>query len=230
MSGPVVLSGGGLWIEFVWQRDRWGHRVGLSGADETATGAGRRRPDAPPVVGLSEADSPVPPVVGLYEADTSAPSSQQTQQFGPAVTWLLESIEGTPDDDWPPSPALQELHLEERPDGRRLALLVGMAGTSHWSLSVELDPVQRRALFDVACRVKRPPGKLGSAYRQLTGAVTPTNIASASEASQLAHRRIEADVDRIAVPATVRWRYAISAAETGGKPGLMIEPDGDGAA
>ena len=50
---------------------------------------------------------------------------------------LLESIEGTATDDWPPSPPLQSLSIETLPDGRRVALLVGMAGRSHWSASIE---------------------------------------------------------------------------------------------
>src|ERR1044072_2775417 len=40
---------------------------------------------------------------------------------------LLESIEGSSDDAWPPSPPLQSLTIEDRP-ASRVALLVGMAG------------------------------------------------------------------------------------------------------
>src|SRR5437016_1791687 len=53
---------------------------------------------------------------------------------------LLESIEGTASDDWPPSPPLQSLSIEKLSDGRSAALFVGMAGGSHWSASVE--PIQ----------------------------------------------------------------------------------------
>jgi len=77
---------------------------------------------------------------------------------------ILESLEGGPDDVWPPSPPLQELHFEDRPDGRRLALLVGRAGASHWSLSVEWDPLSSRFSFDAACRVRSAPAWLGSRY------------------------------------------------------------------
>src|SRR5436853_5119442 len=56
---------------------------------------------------------------------------------GDAATPLWASVEGSDADDWPASPALQQLSIETLPDGRRVALLVGMAGTSHWSLSVE---------------------------------------------------------------------------------------------
>ena len=71
---------------------------------------------------------------------------------GDAWIPLLNSIEGTPDDDWPASPPLQSLHRESR-GAKQVALLVGMAGKSHWSASVELDPQQGSLLFDIACRV-----------------------------------------------------------------------------
>jgi hypothetical protein len=82
-------------------------------------------------------------------------------------TWidLLESVEGTADEDWPPSPPLQELHTESRADARQVALLVGMAGSSHWSLSVELLFERRELVFDTACRVRAAPAWLGSVYR-----------------------------------------------------------------
>ena len=66
----------------------------------------------------------------------------------------LASVEGTPQDDWPPSPPFQSLHIEHREDGRTLALLVGMAGKSHWSASIEIDAEARAVLFDVACRLR----------------------------------------------------------------------------
>src|SRR6185295_18531562 len=79
---------------------------------------------------------------------------------GGQATPLLKSIEGTPDEDWPASPALKELHFENRPDGKQVALLVGMAGRSHWSLSVELDPIAEQVEFDVACRLRDEPRRL----------------------------------------------------------------------
>lgn len=77
---------------------------------------------------------------------------------------FVRSVEGKPDDLWPASPALQELHVEERADGR-VAFLTGMAGSSHWSASIACDPAQHRATFDVACRCKQPPAWLGSLYQ-----------------------------------------------------------------
>ena len=80
---------------------------------------------------------------------------------------LLESVEGTPNDDWPPSPPLQSLSIEELSIGRRAALLVGMAGRSHWSASIEPVPGKAALAFDIACRVAAPQSvALGSTYLQ----------------------------------------------------------------
>ncbi len=91
--------------------------------------------------------------------------------MGPRIQ-LLESIEGTADQLWPSSPPFQEAHLEPRADGRQVVLLVGMAGSSHWSASVEIDPQTHTALFDVACRMRGPADWLGSRYRILTDVTT----------------------------------------------------------
>ncbi len=84
---------------------------------------------------------------------------------GGAATQLLESIEGSDLDRWPPSPPLQQLMLEQLPDRRPVALLVGMAGANHWSLSVEAEPGDAALVFDVACRIKDEGARLGSSYR-----------------------------------------------------------------
>lgn len=78
---------------------------------------------------------------------------------------LLESIEGDDQQQWPPSPALQQLTIEPRSGRRHVALLVGMAGQSHWSVSIENEPKERRLIFDVACRIAEPSDQLGSQYR-----------------------------------------------------------------
>lgn len=75
---------------------------------------------------------------------------------------LLESIEGSDLDRWPPSPPLQQLSFERLPDGRPVALLVGMAGATHWSMSADIAGA---LVFDVACRVKEEDATLGSSYR-----------------------------------------------------------------
>ena len=75
---------------------------------------------------------------------------------------MLESVEGSASDDWPASPPLQNLSIEELAPGRRAALLVGMAGRSHWSASIEPVPGQAALLFDVACRTSDSDVSLGS--------------------------------------------------------------------
>jgi hypothetical protein len=80
---------------------------------------------------------------------------------------LLESVEGSPEEIWPASPALQQFHLQRGPDGRPLALLVGMSGRSHFSASVGLAGDGGSAVFEIACRAKSPPAALGTTYRVL---------------------------------------------------------------
>jgi len=82
------------------------------------------------------------------------------QQDGQAQLWL-ESQEGDGSMNWPPSPPLQQLSLENQ-NGRDVALLVGMAGRSHWSLSVEA--LEDEIRFDAACRAHESPDWIGSRY------------------------------------------------------------------
>ncbi len=91
--------------------------------------------------------------------------------LGDRIVPILESIEGTDVDTWPPSPPLQQLSIEELRPSVRVGLLVGMAGKSHWSLSA--DPIDDRAAFtlDVACRSREATTHLGSKYQLLAGEV-----------------------------------------------------------
>ena len=73
----------------------------------------------------------------------------------------LQSLCGPPDECWPDSPPIQQLSIETL-EGRPVALGVGGAGTSHWSLSVE--PVESGFRFDWACRAKSTPERLGTTY------------------------------------------------------------------
>lgn len=79
-------------------------------------------------------------------------------------TPLLSSLEGSPRDNWPPSPPMQQIHVENREDAR-VILLVGMAGGNHWSMSVEKESGGNGLLFDVACRLHKPAQFIGSTYR-----------------------------------------------------------------
>jgi hypothetical protein len=69
---------------------------------------------------------------------------------------VLASREDNGDDLWPVSPPLQQLELDTDGEIQR-ALLLGMAGRSYWSVSIELGPENAAVCFDVACRVKEEP-------------------------------------------------------------------------
>ena len=147
---------------------------------------------------------------------------------------LLESVEGTDEDLWPPSPALQQLSIEQRTQSRQVGLMVGMAGNSHWSMSIENDNVDRSLVFDVACRVAdEQAGALGTTYR-CTVPVTIVDpiqkIAELSIAGRTCRIKIEStgrgELDELEIdgnlikitptemppswPATVRWKYRLS--------------------
>ncbi|MHB8957919.1 MAG: hypothetical protein ACYC4U_33735 [Pirellulaceae bacterium] len=87
---------------------------------------------------------------------------------GSEVHWLLASVEGDDHTTSPPSPPLQQWSLADLNDGRQAALLVGMAGRSHWSLSAESGTTQGLIQFDVACRAAAvDPPALSSVYQLL---------------------------------------------------------------
>jgi len=148
---------------------------------------------------------------------------------------VLASLEGDELDAWPTSPPLQQLSFERRPDGSTVALAIGMAGTSHWSLSVEVDPHSLATEFDVACRCVQRPEALGSRYkvtgschfdspcvsiRSASGGLTLLPIAHGA-AEPLGKLDWDADQQELHIaPAesqllasdrvwTVRWRYRV---------------------
>jgi hypothetical protein len=132
-------------------------------------------------------------------------------------TWrtLLESIEGSPDDAWPPSPALQTVHIERRPGGP-VALLVGQAGSSHWSASVDAVQDHRGLVFDLACRIMQRADRMGSAYRVLQADMSSLISFSAGSSDAVVSTHREADwtispANVVNPPATAQWRYLISA-------------------
>jgi hypothetical protein len=143
---------------------------------------------------------------------------------------LLVTESGSAQAHWPVSPPLQQISWLESPHQRRVALLVGMAGKSHWSLSVEADQKEARLSLDVACRFHRLPPWLGSTYRCLrtfsgqhpgpvhfrVGRLVGTMVAESPDADQPvaldvsgARLSIVPSLDRINAPATVRWKYQV---------------------
>lgn len=149
---------------------------------------------------------------------------------GPAATVCLKAELGVEQDPWPASPALQQLSLEGLQSDRPRALLVGMAGKSHWSQSVEADATAASLTFDVACRVQRQPRWLGSSYRTLHDAWrSPTADGRIAMGSQIELNiepaagsppsRIERvgdllviapDLRTLRLPTTVRWKYRVT--------------------
>ena len=139
------------------------------------------------------------------------------------MTWA--SQEGTFRDAWPPSPPLQTLHLETRPDGSQTIMLIGMAGRSHWSMSVEAV-TKDRLYFDVACRISESPVWLGSTYHCANQDATafcgrPTfsscqGIGARESALQIdcasGILRIPVSLATNAFPQSVRWRYTVAIA------------------
>lgn len=131
-----------------------------------------------------------------------------TQQWQPA----LESLEGEPGDEWPPSPPFQQLHVERRASGP-VVLLIGMAGKTHWSAAVEVAADRQSITFDVAARVQFLPQRVGSEYfvspeeaarRTRTSPVhIDTNLNSSRD-----EWRIEPP-NASAIPATMAWNYAL---------------------
>ena len=151
-----------------------------------------------------------------------------------AAVPLLQSMErGDIDPAWPTSPPLQQLHLEDRPDGPA-AMLVGMAGRSHWSMSVETRPAVGALQFDVACRLHvRPRVALGSMYQYLCSGAAISFLAShvyiaasgqtiivaldqtardagAHWVRQADQIRLDVPVPDVTLPATLRWRYTLT--------------------
>lgn len=144
---------------------------------------------------------------------------------------LLISLEGNAQERWPASPPFQQLSIEARADGSQVALLVGMAGKSHWSGSVRVAPDRPRLEFDIACLAREVPRLVGSCYAmerepsegdtaQLSfsladGRAAFLTVGSIAEAPlgqiQTAGSRvvIRGTAAAAALPQTIRWNYAV---------------------
>jgi hypothetical protein len=127
-----------------------------------------------------------------------------------AIQPLLESIEGSANDDWPPSPPLQSLTFEKLAGDRPVALLLGMAGNSHWSASMETVADQAALIFDLACRHAANPGHLGSRYRRLT--VSADQFSIRGELASVCHHEGQIDLKPAAeaISGTTRWRFTLN--------------------
>lgn len=131
-----------------------------------------------------------------------------------AQSWtrILESIEGKPDEAWPASPPLQQLHIEQR-GSNAVALMVGMAGAGHWSASIE-TLADGRVRFDLACRTSVKPARLQTAYRIVQPALQPPlkfepHAATVSRSSENELIFLPEHLSD-PVPATFRWGFDVS--------------------
>jgi hypothetical protein len=123
---------------------------------------------------------------------------------------LLESIEGTATDDWPPSPPFQSLSIQTLPDRRTVALLVGMAGGTHWSASIEPITGKTELLFDIACRHAKDPQYLGSQYKRLS-VPAQRSLSIDAKLGRVSQDKNALSIEptEVALSGTTRWKFAI---------------------
>ena len=105
---------------------------------------------------------------------------------------IMSSEEGTPIQNWPSSPPLQEVSRHCL-DGTVAILGVGMAGKSHWSASYSLDGVEFESAIksDLACLQKSTASdaSLGSKY----------SLGQNCQVQALSDRRVELLLEQIPI-------------------------------
>jgi hypothetical protein len=124
----------------------------------------------------------------LQWGDLSVEANRIGDRFDWRILWeplsasalpLLQSVPSPIDTAWPPFPPLQELAQESHSDTEVL-LGVGMAGKSHWSVSVDRrqPPHQPAMVFDFACRLSGSPAFLGACWMLGEGlhAIPPASL------------------------------------------------------
>ncbi len=157
---------------------------------------------------------------------------------GPERLPLLSSVEGDDQTIWPSSPPFRQVAVEQHATSR-VALLVGMAGKSHWSASIHSPVGESRLLFDVACLARQAPLKLGSCYRLNAEPVdlTHTSLLLSTPAGNVqlqtiaggpwtprlfvqdGNASIGVDLQpAVEVPQTYRWRYELALQQGLGGP------------
>jgi hypothetical protein len=117
------------------------------------------------------------------------------------VLEILESVEGTDDDEWPPSPPLQQIHEQELPSGSVIWGL-GMSGSSHWSGSFAFETDghsdTRRLHAELALRSDSRNADAVSTYRVIDPKTTvnKTTETSLEVSTQLSALKISVDLER----------------------------------
>lgn len=155
---------------------------------------------------------------------------------GDEIVPCMVSLEGDDSEEWPDSPPIQQLSIEQRKTGA-VGLGVGQAGKSHWSVTVETFAEERRIDFHVACRLKMHPAQISSRYASLLGeGIEPTSVDpytwswTAGDKTLLVREsvfdhypapefpanasgfEINAAVDQMPFPKTIEWRYSFQLA------------------
>ena len=122
---------------------------------------------------------------------------------------VAESTEGTSDDFWPASPPFQQVESHVISGDTQCLLAVGLSGSSHWSASIEEihENVPHTAIrFDIACRMKKADGQLGSSYHVEPG--QPVEIVTSSIVSTEARSvNITPNANPSDRSVTARWAY-----------------------
>ena len=92
-----------------------------------------------------------------------------------------------------------------------------MAGKSHWSASVELDPDNGRVTFDVACRVRGGGAVLESRYRLLARPLEQAGGHAILACGDAVRSRLSVDSELGSTRIGVRGRLLARAAHGGGR-------------
>lgn len=141
---------------------------------------------------------------------------------------ILESVEGSAEQIWPSSPPLQDISIEPI-NGENAALLVGMAGTSHWSMSVTNSISPEGDIgweFDVACRLKQNPSWMGNTYSVFEADQAKFKILSKSDVEFYLEAKenlaqelvcVRCNFLKIETSRTLQWKYAIYLPEISSK-------------
>jgi hypothetical protein len=147
---------------------------------------------------------------------------------------LFTSVEDSPSTGTLSSPPIQELQLQNGPDGTCAVLGVGMAGRNHWSLACGARHAEashgavKSIRWEVACRVREARPMLASTYRLLPpasgAAVQAGALKLAVGGRKLRLRCMAAELsitgdefaftarntEHSTAPRTVQWSYIIS--------------------
>ncbi len=177
--------------------------------------------------------------LGNDEGGLSVVFSWQTDRYAHVIKATGErrliSVEGTPQDDWPASPAISQLSTELI-DGRPTVLGVGCSGTTHFSVSVQLDetadgsplirfdwaarlakelsPSEIASQDDHAGQLAEPLAWLGSTYRRPAGGPNDWGIETIADTLSEHDRddseqRLVLQPTRIDGGRTVQWSYRV---------------------